>query len=185
MPFLLYRSHNHEEKRLNRLQGSDKRSIRSKDIMNSLSEARDDHMQQITDPISSSAQHHHSTGTILNRDSENTILHRDSEPARNDPWHAIPPSTDTSQRQVVENELQSDFFVPVEIEKSGCGFSKCISCLTCVCCRRTGHRTRLHRARRVRSSLSAEEEREYLMDCDELGLMWEGDGEENENRSDY
>lgn len=80
-------------------------------------------------------------------------------------------------------------FVDVKLEKTGCGFSKCFSWLTCMCCKGVGGSERLQTSRgsgrqgRLRgsegSSLREEEEREYLMDCDELGLSWEQEGDGN------
>lgn len=149
--------------------------------MQSLTEAHDDHMHQIADP-SSDSTHLSSNSTHLS--AHTSTLHRDPEPAQNDPWHIAPtPNTDYSHHQNVAEELQSEFIVPLEVER-GCGFSRCISCLACACLksRRTGYQRRT-RLRSAGSSLTAEEEREYLMDCDELELTWEG-SERDERREE-
>lgn len=88
----------YEEKKLDRLQGFDKRSITSKDIMASLSEAREDHMRQTRDPM---AREDHSPDP-LNRDNlyplalfPDTIDHHQTpDPMDRDDHHWAPDSID-------------------------------------------------------------------------------------------
>ena len=129
--------------------------------MQSLNEAHDDHMHQMAHPDSSpiSGPAHHNT-------------HASAPDRHNDPWHIT--STPNNQQQETSSDdtsdiLRTEFFVDLEVEKTGCGFSRCLPCLK----KRTGRKR--SRVRSTESSLTADEEREYLMDCDELGMAWEED----------
>ena len=109
------------------------------------------------------------------------------EPARNDPWSVPEPKQSTE----VGNSHWSAFepeevFVEVQLKESGCSFSRCIACLMpCVpWARRRKGRGRPRRRRAHKSSgdesstsLTTEEERAYLMQCDQLGM--ERDEEED------
>ena len=136
------------EDKLNRLQGSNKRIITSKEIIHSLSEAHEDHMRQLMN--------------------SNTSGDLEQLP---DPWTSIPTSAslDTSQHQIAANNLC------IEIENSTPSRRRCcdvaIFIAMCGCCRRK--RFGDYQKRRARSTLTTEEEREHLVDCDALGLTWE------------
>ncbi len=170
-----------EEKRLNRLQGSDKRKITSKDIMDSLSEAKESHMMQQSwdSPSCPSSRTQSSSGLSPPSQQTSSSRNLEPEPARNDPWSVPEHSAEASNtHQSDVSEFQpEEVFVDVRLKESGCGF---MSCLTCVCFRRRlsgGRRRASGEGRRWRnspgdesSSLTTEEERAYLMQCDQLGL---------------
>lgn len=142
------------------MEGSSKKTITSKDILRSLSESRDDHLRQQNDPLTIN-----NSGTCT-----------DIESTRNDPWSvAVAINSNSANNQRQETEYHLDF---VDSELEGEDEEKnCLSSLArvCICCDcgRTRDRHRRGRLQSVGSNLTAEEEGEYLMDCDELGLTWE------------
>lgn len=156
------------------MQGSDKRKITSKDILSSLSEAKESHMmQQSGDPPPQSS----------GLDSSNQAPpFRNLEPelARNDPWSVPQRNAESgSPHQAGMNQLQpEEVFVDVKLKRSWCGLYGCVSCLTCACLRQQSWR-RLQRTSSpggVSDNLTSEEERAYLMRCDELAQdIEEGD----------
>ena len=134
--------------------------------MTSLSEARDDHLYQAR-----------REGPDSNA---NNALHSDfaSSVGTNDPWQpsVTPTSTDsTSQHQTAAAEtVPSEVVVEMELDKSGCG-GRFLSSLTC-CYKSSGSgsRMRLRSAGRM-SSMTDEEERQYLMESDELEGIWDAE----------
>ena len=179
-----------KERRLNRLQGTDKRKITSKDIMNSLSEAKESHMMQPSRDLPLETQTSGQSSSGQSTSATRPIL--ESEPARNDPW-SVPQTVDTHQTERIdssdnrhqsdEEEQQSDeFFVDVQLKRSGCGFMSCLmSCTACLRRRQSSTgRWRLRGFSDGGSSLTAEEERAYLMQCDQLGLASWGKDEDDD-----
>ena len=97
------------------------------------------------------------------------------EPARNDPWSVPPRSTEASedahQSAASEDHQSDEFFIDVRLKRSGCGFMSCLTaCTSCFRRRRSGGRQRLRDSSEGGSSMTMEEERAYLMQCDQLGL---------------
>ena len=142
------------ENRLNKLQGSNKKKITSKDIISALSEARDDHMRDFTSAGNSYTQQTPSLAT-------------------NDPWNT---------QSVTESQFtghQSDpGFTELEFEHFEENSEPPGHSMWCYgCCGR--QRLRYSAGERVQarfgSSLTPEEERAYLVDCDELELQSQED----------
>ena len=91
------------ERKLDKLQGANKRAITSKDIMASLSEARDDHLRQGTyDSTSKDDKHHHHHHTHA------------------DVWEATPTFSSPNQCESGGGGESAEYFVPVEPQGSCC-----------------------------------------------------------------
>ena len=100
----------------------------------------------------------------------NPLLENGGQSSSNDPWLARE-SADVGSSSSSGDRHQSlmyplDFDNSVEAEER-----KNASHLCCIClC--WGKKSRQKRLQSVGSNLTAEEEGEYLMECDELGLTW-------------
>ena len=128
--------------------------------MHSLSEARDDHMRQFVDPDPADS----STTTSI------TSCTDSSELPKNDPWHAIP--TRTNQTAARESLLEFEDLEADHKRRDSLCARACFVCLAqVVCCK--SNRENYYQRSSAGSNLTMEEEKEYLTDCDELGLTWE------------
>ena len=150
----------HAEKKLGKLEGSNKK-LTSRDVIASLSEAREDHMRQLISDPGITRPQDHSAGLY-------------------DPWKPHNSSTtSTTPTDMPQFELEDPLEGHAEIhQRSPWGWKQ----LCCLCCStrqvaysRTGQGTTI--AEQPLTSLTPEEESAFLLDCDELGLTWEKDGE--------
>lgn len=135
--------------------------------MTSLSEARDDHLQPARREGSDS-------------NTDNAPLRSDfaSSLGTNDPWQpsVTPTSSDgTSQHQTAAADTvpPEEVFVDMELDRSGCG-GRFLSSLTC-CYTGSGSGSRMRLRSAGRSILTDEEERQYLMESDELERIWDAE----------
>lgn len=140
-----------------------KKTITSKDILRSLSEAREDHLRQPN----------YLPSTIT------TGTRRDVASARNDPWNVAAPFSSTNTNLSDSQQQHKEYRLESELDVGGNEGATCLSsfaraCVCCGCpCDRARGRHQRRRLQYVGSNPTTEEEGEYLMDCDELGLTWE------------
>lgn len=142
------------ESKLGRLQGTDKRTLKSRDILNALTEARDDHLSDSNfDPTPQERTIPPHTGTV----------------AVNDPWNSSDNDQDTTATR--EDRLERLQFDCLEDDDHESGYRGAIMCWPCGWCsrRRTG-RDR-SRTRSVRNKLTPEEESAFLLHCDHLSRL--------------
>lgn len=133
--------------------------------MSSLSDARDDHLRAV--------DHHNSSvddnnlGGRGGREGE-----RESAIASNDPWCSSSSKPTATMTREETNKLvfhhNSD-----DDEEGAMRDEGWLGCLLAACvCSNKQKSTEVIQRSRLESSLTAEEEEDYLMDCDQLGLSW-------------
>jgi len=148
------------EDKLERLEGHKKRTLTSKDILRSLSEARDDHLRGAGAQI-----------PLATQPRENSRVESGNQSSiSNDPWLARDPAVVSSSSSSGDHHHQSLSY-PLDFDDSMEGEERRKSrmCCICLCWEKKSRRKRLQS---IGSNLTAEEEGEYLMECDELGLTW-------------
>ena len=150
-----------KESRLNRLQGTDKRKLRSRDILNALSEARDDHLS------------HSSTGSV--QPATLNVTQTDTTIATNDPWSIGPNSSGDGHITNLSaiNDFQEDggrdgrvFSLELDDLDEEDDNEVKTGCLRC--CSKRGTKHKHSRVRVTSSSLTPEEESAFLLHCDHL-----------------
>ena len=150
---------NSAEDRLERLEGRNKRNLTSKDILHSLSESKEDHFRQLDTTVPSNS--------LESRDERTTGS--DHHTQINDPWNATP-SSSSAQDQHRDTEHSLDFEDSLEAEDTST--TSCFSKMTHVCLCWERRRSQQRRLQSVGSNLTAEEEEDFLMDCDQLGITF-------------
>ncbi len=146
------------EDKLKRLEGSKRRNLTSKDILKALSESRDDHLRQMD--AAPSVQ--------LTLSGEDRTTNNDRQMVSNDPWtvaRSSAPSESASGKDHHDGleEYPLDFEDPLVIDNNRTCFSKLFGACRC-------WKFRVHHGR-LQSNLTAEEDEEFLMDCDELSQV--------------
>ena len=152
------------EKKLGKLEGTNKTKLTSKDVLASLSEAREDHMRQlISNTEATSTSSNQTTGTTH---SLSTHVY--------DPWRTHSVSNTTTAN--TQNEHKDALEGHIEIAQQQ--HSRNWRWLCCTCCsnQRVTYRRAVHGNVEPLTSLTSEEESAFLLDCDELGLTWGNDG---------
>ena len=145
------------EKKLAKLEGTNKAKLTSKDVLTSLSEACEDHMRQL---LSSTE----ATSTSL---SQNNLSAQLCEP-----WkiHSTTAANAPHKDDIVEDHI--------EITQQQCPRNWRWLCCTCCSNQRVTYSRAVQRTSTIEqplTSLTSEEESAFLMDCDELGLTWGND----------
>jgi hypothetical protein len=145
------------EKKLGKLQGTNKAKLTSKDVLASLSEAREDHMRQLLTTTEA-------TSTSLTQNNISTDLC--------EPWR---------MHNTVANMLHiehDDNIVGSHIEIAQQQYPRTWRWLWCTCCskRPVTNSGAISSGEQPSATLTHEEENACLLDCDELGLTWGNDG---------
>ena len=149
------------EKKLGKLEGSNKRKLTSRDVISSLSEAHEDHMRQLMNDTGTSVQ--------------------DPSAYLYDPWKpynaSAPTNTDGNTPKHFEDKDLEDGHLEIRQQSpSGWKYLCCSWCSTQTVAYSRASR-RITSGDKPLTSLTPEEEHAFLLDCDELGLTWEKDGE--------
>lgn len=155
------------EKKLGKLEGSNKRKLTSRDVISSLSEAREDHMKQLMS----------NTGPATTSASESHLY---------DPWKphtSTSSSTHVNTPQLFEQEedrLEGHVhFDNSQQSPRNRGWKRfCCCCWSPQAVAYSRANQRITSADEALTSLTPEEESAFLLDCDELGLTWEKSGED-------
>lgn len=147
------------EKKLGKLQGTNKAKLTSKDVLASLSEAREDHMRQL----------------LSNTEATSTNLIQNN--LCSEPWRM--------HNNTVANMLRvehDDTVIEGHIEIAQQQYPRTWRWLWCTCCSKqqdtySGTVRMFSSVEQPLASLTHEEESACLLDYDELGLTWGNHGE--------
>ena len=149
------------EKKLAKLEGTNKAKLTSKDVLTSLSEACEDHMRQLLSNTEA-------TSTSLSRNNLSADLC--------EPWKIH----STTAANAPYNEHEDDIVEGhIEIAQQQCPRNWRWLCCTCCSSQRVTYSRAVRRTLTIEqplTSLTPEEESAFLLDCDELGLTWGNDG---------
>ena len=151
------------EKKLAKLEGTNKAKLTSKDVLTSLSEACEDHMRQLLSNTEA-------TSTSLSRNNLSADLC--------EPWKIH----STTAANVPHKEHEDIIHIEnhIEIAQQQCPRNWRWLCCTCCSSQRVTYSRAVQRTSTVEqplTSLTPEEESAFLLDCDELALTWGNDRE--------